>query len=332
MIYERNSPEKGFEQLQSTKWQIHPEKLLKNGPKTHRDLEEKLKITINHTHEHRLKLGLEIILLLISHSQKDVRALSLGRIYPLIAEKSLNELIIKDLKDMRDDPQLDVSAVAQESLEDISGIVHNLMIVDLILEVFIEFSVDLEKYGRKKANPIQSLFSAHPLEVENFEGENSFFNSKNRYIFPFIRWYRQINVLLDKILFSNQLEELFPELEDMEEFSMGNIWEEGIIPYLDISNFQWKPADSLERLANIYAHTFMEEGHLHRLKAYLDDDDHHVRQIGVNALIEVVTFLLNCPTEKSKEKLTHSQNQHRKINLPSLAKLSIINFLPFKRP
>ncbi len=332
MIYENNSPEKGLKQLQITTWQIYQENLLKNGPKNHQDLEKKLKITIDQTHEQRVKLGLEIILLLISHPQKDVRAFSLGRIYPLITEKSLSELIIKDLKDIRDDPQLDVSAAAQESLEDISGIVHNLMLVDIILEVLVEFSVDLEKYGRKKAIPFHWPFSSHPLKEENFQDGNSFFNSKNRYIFPFIRWYRQMNVFMDRILFSNQLEELFPELEEMEEFSMVNLWEEGIIPYSDISSFQWKPADSLERLAHIYAHTFMENGHLNHLKTFLDDDDYRVRRIGVNALIDVVTFLLNCPTEKSKEKVTHSQNQHRKINLPSLAKLSIIHFLPFKRP
>ena len=332
MIYERNSPEKGLKQLQSTIWQIYQKNLLKNGPKNHHDLEKKLKITIDHTHENRVKLGLEIILLLISHPQKDVRAFSLGRVYPLITEKSLNELIIKDLKDMRDDPQLDVSAAAQESLEDISGIIHNLMLVDIILEILVEFSVDLENYGLKKVIPLHSPFSSQALKEENFQGENSFFNSKNRYIFPFIRGYRQMNVFLDKILFSNQLEELFPELKEMEEFSMVNLWEEGIIPYSDISNFQWKPVDSLERLAHIYAHTFMENGHLNHLKTFLDDDDYRVRQIGVNALIDVVTFLLNCPTEKSKEKVTHSQNQHQKINLPSLAKLSIIHFLPFKRP
>jgi hypothetical protein len=331
VIYEQNSPEKGFEQLQGTEWQIYQENLLKNGPQTHTDLEKNLKIAIDHTHQHRLKLGLEIVLLLLSHPQKDVRAFSLGRLYPLITKESLRELIIKDLKDMLHDSQLNVIAAAQESLDEISGIVHNLVLADIISEVFVEFSVDLEKYGRKKAMSFHSQFLSHPFEGKNLEGGNSFFNSKNRYIFPFIRGYRQINVLLDKILFSNQLEDLFPELEDMEEFSMGNLLEEGIIPYSDISNFQWKPADSLERLANIYAHTFMEEGHLHRLKTYLEDDDYHVRQIGVNALIEVVTFLLNCPDEKSKN-VTDSQNHHHKINLPSLAKLSIIHFLPFIRP
>lgn len=326
MIYERNFLEKDFEHPSGSEWEIYQENLLKNRPKTHHDLEKNLKIAIDHTHKHSLKLGLEIILLLLSHPQKDVRAFSLGRLYPLITAESLRELIIKDLKDMRDDPQLNVIKAAQESLDGISGIVHNLVLADIISEVFVEFSVDLEKYGSTHNIHFQSPFSLHHLE-----GENSFFNSKNKYIFAFIRRYRQLNVLLDKILFSNQLEELFPELTVMEEFSMGNILEEGIIPYSNISNFQWKPTDSLERLANIYAHTFMEDGHLHRLKTYLNDDDYHVRQIGVNALIEVVAFLLNCPDEKSKN-LKDSQNQHHKINLPFLAKLSIIHFLPFKRP
>jgi len=328
LTYERNSLEKGFEN--PPEWQIYPEKLLKNESPTHRDLEKKIKIAITHTHKHQIKLGLEIILILLSHPKKDVRAYSLGKLYPLITEELLRELIIKDLDDMRDDPQLNVSTAAQESLEDISGMINNIVLADLISEVFNEFSVDLEKFGQKKVTP-HLPFSSHPLEGQSPAGGNSFFSSKNRYVFPFIRWYRQINVYLDKILFSSQLEELFPELTDMEEFSFGNILEEGVIPHSNISNFQWKPADSLERLANIYAHTFMEKGHLNRLKTYLDDEDYHVRKIGVNSMIEVVTFLLNCPDEKSKEKVNSSQPLHRKINLPSLAKLCIIPFLPFKR-
>ncbi len=325
MIYEQNSLEKDFEHPSGTKWQIYQKNLLKNEPKAHRNLVKNLKKAIDHTHKHQLKLGLEIILILLSHPQKDVRAFSLGRLYPLITAESLRELIIKDLKDMRDDPQSNVSAAAEKSLDCISGIVHNLVLADIISEVFVEFSVDLEKYDLTNLIQFQS-----PLSLHNLEEQNSFFNSK--YIVGLIRRYRQVTVFLDKILFSNQLEEIFPELTSMEEFSMGNILEEGIIPHSDISNFQWKPTDSLERLANIYAHTFMEDGHLNRLKTYLDDDNYQVRQIGVNALIEVVTFLLNYSDGKSEENITEPQNQHRKINLPSLAKLSIIHFLPFKRP
>lgn len=329
LTYDRNSLEKGFEH--TSEWQIYPENLLKNETPTHRDLEKKIKIAITHTHKHQIKLGLELILVLLSHPKKDVRAYSLGKLYPLITEELLRELIIQDLDDMRDDPQLNVSTAAQESLEDISGMINNIMLADIISEVFTEFSIDLEKFGQKKVTPFHLPFSSPPLNGQSHDGENSFFSSKNRYIFPFIRRYRQINVFLDKILFSNQLEELFPELTEMEEFSFGTILEEGVIPYSNISNFKWKPADSLERLANMYAHTFMEKGHLNRLKAYLDDDDYYVRKIGVNAMIEVVTFLLNCPDKKSKEEVNSSQPLHRKINLPSLAKLCIILFLPFKR-
>lgn len=327
MTYERNSLEKCFEH--HSKWQIYSENLQENESPTHRDLEKKIKTAITHTHKHQIKLGLEIILILLSHPKKDVRAYSLGKLYPLLTEELLRELIIKDLNDMRDDPQLNVSTAAQESLEDISGIINNLILADLISEVFTEFYVDLEKFGQKKVTPLS--FSSHPLKGHSPAGGNSFFSSKNRYIFPFIRWYRQINVYLDKILFSNQLEVLFPELTDMEEFSIGNILEEGVIPYSNISNFQWKPTDSLERVATIYAHTFMEKGHLNRLKTYLDDEDYHVRKIGANAMIEVVTFLFECPDKKSKEKINSSQPMHRKINLPSLAKLCIIPFWPFKR-
>jgi hypothetical protein len=326
VIYEGNSLKKGFENpLSSTGWQIYQENLLKNNPQTHEDLEKNLEIAIAHTHKHQLKLGLEIILILLSHPQKDVRAFSLGKLYPLTTDETLRELIIKDLKDIRNDPQLNISIAAQNSLDCISGIVHNLVLADIISEAFVEFSVDLEKYGLTTAIHFQTPFSPHHLE-----GQSSFFNSKNKYIVALIRLYRQINVLLDKILFSKQLEELFPELKDMEEVSMGNFLEEGVIPYSDISNFEWNPTDSLEKLAQIYAHTFMENRHLHRLKTYLDDDNYQIRKIGVNALIDVATFLLNCQNEKSKEKETPSPEPHQKINLPSLAKLCIIHFFHLK--
>ena len=61
-------------------------------------LEKNLKLANTHTHERRLKLGLEIILILLSHPQKDVRAFSLGRLYSLITEESLRSFVINKLR------------------------------------------------------------------------------------------------------------------------------------------------------------------------------------------------------------------------------------------
>jgi hypothetical protein len=317
VIYERNSLKKGFENPYSKEWQIYQEKLIKNGAKTHHDLEKNLKIAIDNTHKHQLKLLLEIIFILLSHPQKDVRAFSLGRLYPLITEESLRRFIIKDLKEMCDDPQINVNLAAQDSLELISGLVHDLVLPNIISEVFTVFLIDLEKETKIRVRNLQFLLnpSIHP-----HSDPNSLFHSHNRFIIAFVRKFRQLNILLDKTIFSNELEELFPELEDVENFCMGNFTAEEIIPYSDIANTQWKPTDSIEKIANIYANTFREEGHLHHLKTYLDDDDYRVRRIGVNALLSVAEFLLNCSDEKSAENINHLNNPYLENNIQSLSK------------
>ncbi len=316
MIFERNSLKKGFEDSHGTEWQIYQEKLLKNGAKTHHDLEKNLKIAIDQTHKHRLKLGLEIILILLSHPQKDVSAFTLGRLYSLITEESLRRFIINDLKEMRDDPQINVSTAAQNSLELISGSVHDLMLADIISEVFTDFFIDLEKETK---NRIENLQSSLPLSNDHYPDSNSF-HSHNRFIIALVRKFRQLNILLDKTIFSKELEEIIPELEDVENFCMGNFPEEGIIPFSTIENSQWRPKDSIAKLANVYAHTFLEKGHLNHLKTYLNDDDYRVRQIGANALLSVVEFLLNCADDEPLQNINHPHIPHFKDYPQSLAK------------
>jgi hypothetical protein len=51
--------------------------------------------------------------------------------------------------------------------------------------------------------------------------------------------------------------------------------------------------DPLNSLANIYAMTFLEKGHLRRLAALLDDEDSHVQMMGINGLIYAIKSLTN---------------------------------------
>lgn len=308
VIYkENNSPSDAFGHSHPTKWQENQENLLNNEPSVHAELEVNLKQIITKASSQKSKSGLKLILFLISHPKKDVRAFSLGRLYPLFKEDSLHILIIKDLRKMCDDPESEVHKAAENSLDFISDNMYNLMISEMILEIFVEIEKDTKIGIRyiKSSSPHQQ---SHP-------------DSPNKFKKIFIKRFRQLNVLLNKIIFSNQLEELFPELEDVEDFCLEDISDEGIIPYSEIYNFQWRPTDSIERLANIYAHTFMERGHLHHLKTYLDDEDYHVRRIGVEALITVVNFLLNGSNEKSVPDLSHTSTPYFKIRPQPLAKL-----------
>ena len=313
VIYEKNhsSPD-AFGHPPITEWQKYQETSLNNGLSTHANLEKSLKEILAEIQDPQLKLGLEILLFLISHPKKDVRAFSLGQLYPLLGEDRLHRLIIEDLREMCKDSQLEVHEAAEKSLECISDNIYNLMICEMILEILVEIEKDTKigiKYFRS------ALISSHPQQ------QSSPPNSKNRFKKAFIKCFRQLNVLLDKILFSDQLEDLFPELEEVEDFCIGDILDEGIIPYIEIYNFQWRPLDSIERLATIYAHTFTEKGHLKHLKRYLDDENYHIRRVGVNALVTVVKFLLNGSNQKSTSNLNYNSSPYFQINPHTSVKL-----------
>lgn len=284
-----NHPSKSFRYPTVTEWNEYHGNIGNDETDIHSHLKENLKHTIESTPNQRSKLGLKIILMLISHPKKDVRAFSLGKLYPLLTEDSLRRLIIEDLREMYDDPYYNVHKAAEESLDYVSEEIYNLKIPELILETFTE----LEKNLKTKISSFTASFASHHHHPPSP-------NSPNKYKISLTKKCRQFNILLDKIIFSDELEDIFPELGDVEDFSMGDIIDKGVIPYSDISHFQWRPADSIERIAATYAHTFMEKGHLHHLKTYLDDEDYVVRQIGVNALLSVVEFLFDGSKEKSR--------------------------------
>jgi len=313
MIYKKDhSTSDTFGHPPITEWQKYQETLLNNEPSTHADLEKNLKLIITPSPDQQSKLGFELILFLISHPKKDVRAFSLGQLYPLLKEDSLHRLIIKDLREMCNDPKSEVQKAAKDSLDIISNNIYNLMICEMILEILVEIEKDTKigiKYFRS------ALISSHPQQ------QSSPPNSENMFKKPFIKFFRQLNILLDKILFSDQLEELFPELEEVEDFCIGDILDEGIIPYIEIYNFQWRPLDSIEKLATIYSHTFTEKGHLKHLKRYLDDENYHIRRIGVNALVTVVKFLLNGSNQKSTSNLNYNSSPYFQINPHTSVKL-----------
>lgn len=280
MIHKRyQHPQTGFGDTDGSKWQDNK---LKYEPDTHYNLENQLKQKIINSHDRKFKLGLEIILILISHPKKDVRAFSLGRLYSLTEDESAQKLIIRDLREMYNEPQSETHKAAEESLNFVCDEIHSLMIIEMIIRVLVQLENQTKvKLNHLKATPLPHFHHPH------------FFNSKNKFLFRFTRILRQLSLVLDKTIFSSELEELIPELEDVENLFMGNYPEDGIIPYSKISNFQWRPTDSIEELAKIYSHTFLEKRHLDRLQTYLDDEDYHIRHIGASALISVADCLLH---------------------------------------
>lgn len=296
--------------------QLNPQRLLNDEPLTHQNLEESIKHYLEKTPLPGAKLRTNIVQILLSHSHIDVQVYSMARIYSLVREELLQELIIEYLTEMCNHPQLRVREAAQESLEIIASQVYHIMIAEMIPEVFQELERDIRaesqhlhlKHSKKS---LLSLIPSYPFHSNEI--------SKNRFTFRLVKLYRQFNFWLDKTLFSDQLEELFPPLEDIEYLFMADFPQEIIHPSPGYDS-PWKPTDSLESLARIYAHTFMENGHLHRLEHYLDDEDWHVRKIGVDAMITVLEFLLNSPLE-TEENVNHHLGSHWRFNLKLPAKL-----------
>jgi len=96
---------------------------------------------------------------------------------------------------------------------------------------------------------------------------------------------------------------MIPYSGEIKSFHGEELIEHEIISYFHLQNLEFNKNDSLQRLASFYARTSMENGHLRRLIALLDDDDTKVQQIGVNALIEAVENLINSDDKKFRELL-----------------------------
>ena len=324
MIYTKNHyPKKGYEDHKSShldptssQWQTCKSNLITDQSNTHHVLEEKLKKTIACTEKQRTKLALEIILILISHPKRDIPAFSLGHVYLLTNQNPVKKIIIKDLKEMQDDPEIHVRQAAVKSLDLISGFVHDLLLADILSEIFSSFLIDLEKLAKIRIHKLQSSF--HPMsEIDHYLHPTN--RSHNKFLTTLIRKCRQFNVLMDKTIFSKELEDLIPELKDLENFYMENLFEVEIIPYSALNNSKWIPLDSIEKIADVYANTFTEEGHLKHLQTYLNDDDYHIRQIGAKALINVAEFLLKDSNEEFKY-ATHLSTHEFENTIQSPAK------------
>jgi hypothetical protein len=316
LIYrKKHDPPEGFINCHNSQRPSYEDDLISES-QIHSILEQTLTNTIAQTENHRFKLALNIILILSSHPKKDIRAFSFGKLYEITPQKQLKKLIIEDLKELINDSELNVSIAAQNSLEFIYGSMDGLILADYISDIFSSFCSDFKNQAIISIHHIQSSF--HPLT------KHSPFQTKvhphNRFFTALVRRYRQINIILDKTLFSNELEELIPELAEVENFYLEDLFEEEIIPYTAIANSEWKPMDSIEKIANIYSYTFLEEGHLEHLKTYLDDDDYHIRHIGANALLKVAEFLFNFSDDEFIEHLNQLKTQNFQEYLETPAK------------
>ncbi|MCE7699973.1 MAG: hypothetical protein K8E24_014520, partial [Methanobacterium paludis] len=118
-----------------TKKQVYKEYLNNKDLNELEDLEMVLRSLIKTTTDQKSKIGLEIILILISHKRKDVKASALGNLYMLARDKSLQNIAIKELKTLLCDENYHVRKSAQNSLEVYANEANTLEITEIILEL-----------------------------------------------------------------------------------------------------------------------------------------------------------------------------------------------------
>ena len=136
-------------------------------PETLTDFRDMLNNLIDSTENIDLKMGLKIILTLISHPKKDVIAYSLGKIYLMIKEESIRNLIIAEIKKMEVDDNLTVRKSAEESIEMISVEVNKYEIFELSYDILNQLTINLENY----VNPITDHIPRKSYFISKFNSK-----------------------------------------------------------------------------------------------------------------------------------------------------------------
>ena len=140
---------------------------LMSKPETLTDFRDMLNNLIDSTENIDLKMGLKIILTLISHPKKDVIAYSLGKIYLMIKEESIRNLIIAEIKKMEVDDNLTVRKSAEESIEMISVEVNKYEIFELSYDILNQLTINLENY----VNPITDHIPRKSYFISKFNSK-----------------------------------------------------------------------------------------------------------------------------------------------------------------
>ena len=221
---------------------VYGEYYQKKDFKSINELEKILNNSIRCTQNQELKTGLEIISILISHKNKNIRFAALGKVYPLINDEYTQKLIIKELKNVSDNESRSNQGYADDSLDLIAKEVYKLEIFD------------------KTFNVLAKLINV-------FKDTSNHINNK---------------IIL---YFEESDDENFIKPEKMS--------------CLYILGSKSNERDSLQKLVDFYAGTFMEKGNLLRLINLLDSNDPNVRKMGFDALIEVLEVVLTRSNEKN---------------------------------
>jgi len=276
IINREYSKNDGFGRLRKVEEQIQNDYLINKDPHNLQDLIVILENLKSTSQNPKFNLGIEIIQTLLSHHKKEVIASALGNVFFIFDNKTIKNLIIKELRIRAKDSNPEVRRSARQSLELISEEIHKFesfeLIYGLFSNVFIDLSFNLHLKWKRIRNSI----------IKN--------DYINKYLSLFLNYFAEESLtILDSPL--NVLSSYLNE-EKVEDSYEENDFEDVLNWYSDIVHFE-QTVSPLIPLANIYAMTFLEKGHLRRLIAFLDDDDYNVQMMGINGLSYAIESLTN---------------------------------------
>jgi hypothetical protein len=264
-----------FRRSRKVEEEIHQNYLI-NNPQNLQDLKIILKNLKTTSQNPKFNLGIKIIHILISHHNEEVIALALGNLFFIFDNRAIKNLIIKELRIRANDPNPDVRKSAQYSLELIAEEIHKFEAFEIIYGLFSNVLLDLSySYHMKWKLIVNSIIKNNPV---------------TKYLTSLMDYFTlETLVILDSPL--NFLS-FFINEEKIEGLSGEENLENWLQYYSHIISVE-QTEDPLNSLANIYAMTFLEKGHLRRLAALLDDEDSHVQMMGINGLIYAIKSLTN---------------------------------------
>ena len=266
---------------------INKEYLLKDDSQTLKELEKLLNDSIKYAQSQELKMGLEIILLLISHKNENVRNSTLAKMFVLMDDGLIRELVVKELKNGSTTGDRDSSESAEYSLDLIADEIHRFEVMDAVFDMFCK----IKNRIIFKVNHSELLSDFSIYSSNKYDSDMSQTSVKNNIFYK----NALFNRLICKIRALNRkMDEMIPYLEEMEDYDKRGYGK----LCLDAQNSRSSERESLQKLADFYTSTFTEKGHLRRLIFLLDDEDQEVQQIGFNALTEIVETLLTGSAEK----------------------------------
>jgi hypothetical protein len=264
----------GFGRLRDDEEQIHQKYLINDNPQNLKDLKlilENLKTT---SHNSKFNLGIDIIQKLLSHHNEEVIASALGNLFFIFNNKVIKNLIIKEIRIRAHDQNPDVRESAQYSLELISGEIHKFESFEKIYGQFSNVLLDLSYNFHLKWKLVANSI------IKN--------NHVSKYLNSMMDYFTKETLV---ILKNNPSLLLFINEEKIEAFHDTENIDNWLEYYSDMIKFE-KIEDPLDSLANVYAMTYLENGHLRKLAAFLDDEDPNVQMMGINGLTYAIKSLL----------------------------------------